>query len=282
MYPQTPGYDQLMFAYLQAWRQFLEQWAAMIPGPPLPIAPSVWPTGPFVPMGGQFMPPAAPFMPPMPPFMAKTPTAPAPPTPPGPPAPGDYTQQLFSCLKAWRQYLEQMAGATMGSAQASQASSGQPTADNRPADDSGKGSNPSWPQSQLDVPPENAGGSQLSDQANLLVDVPPTSEYRSEYRRPEGNPTDPFGQVPDTAQLLNPPDYAFGYRDLSSPATFPAGSVTYTAVPEVLRRASEAPAQPPVNSAFSAMMERVEPIASPEPTPKSLFSFGEAGQKPSP
>jgi hypothetical protein len=277
MFPPMPDYNQRMFAYLQAWRQFLEQWAAMMPGPPYPITPSVWPT---VPMGGQFMPPAAPFMPPMPPVMAPTPTASAPPKPPGPPAPADYTQQLFGYLQAWRQYLEQMTGATPGSPQASTAQ--QPAPPNRPADDSDKGSNPPWPPSQLDVQPESPGGSQLSDQANQLIEIPPTSEYRSEYSRPGVDPTNPFGQVPDTAQLLNPPDYAFGYIDRAAPATFPAGSVTYTATPEASRSASEAPVELPVNSPFSAIMERVEPIASPEAGPKSLFNLGEAGQTPSP
>ncbi|WP_237071999.1 hypothetical protein, partial [Mycobacterium avium] len=52
-------------------------------------------------------PPAAPFTPPA--------AAPAP-MPPAP-APADYTQQLFGYLQAWRQYLEQMAGASSGSAQ---------------------------------------------------------------------------------------------------------------------------------------------------------------------
>ena len=35
MYPYTPGYDVHIFAYLQAWRHFLEQGAAMMPGPPV-------------------------------------------------------------------------------------------------------------------------------------------------------------------------------------------------------------------------------------------------------
>ena len=111
MFPSTPDYNQHMFAYLHAWRQFLEQWAAMTAGFPFPTAPFAWPTVPFMPAGGQFMPPTAPFMPPMPPFAPPTPAAPAPPATLGPPAPADYTQQLFGYLQAWRQYLEQMADA---------------------------------------------------------------------------------------------------------------------------------------------------------------------------
>lgn len=272
MYPPMPGYDQQMFAYLQAWRQFLDQWAAMMPAPSFPMAPSMWPT---MPMAGQFMAPAAPFMPSMPPYMAPTPTAPGPPitaAPPGPPAPADYTQQLFSYLQAWRQYLEQMTGATPGSPQASQPSSGQqPTAKNPPANDSGNGSNPPWPPSQLNIRPDSPGGSQLSDQASELVDIPPMSEYRSEYRHPAVDPTNPFGPTPDTAQLRNPPDYAFGYRDYSSPGTLPAGAVVYTAAPDA-GSIPAAAAQLPVATPFSALMERVEPIASPQSAPKSLFS----------
>jgi hypothetical protein len=296
MFPLTPGYDRHMFAYLQAWRQFLEQWAAMVPMAPWPTAPWGCPAMPFMPAGGQFMPPTAPFMPPMPP----TPTAPAPPMPP---APADYTQQLFSYLQAWRQYLEQMTGAGSGSPQASAAQ--QPTAENRPTNDGGskpipssdvsKGSNPAWPPSQLDIQPESPGGSQVVSigfgQSPSLVDLPPTSEYRSEFRRPGFDQPSPFGHGPDEAQLLNPPDYAFGYRDRSNPETLPATVAVYPAEPEA-GHTSEAPAQLPVNSPFSAIMERVEPGASSQAAAQSLFSspgaqtasekLGEAGQTPSP
>ena len=39
MFPLTPDYNQQMFAYLQAWQQFLEQWAAMmaLPRPTCPL-----------------------------------------------------------------------------------------------------------------------------------------------------------------------------------------------------------------------------------------------------
>jgi hypothetical protein len=312
MFPPTTDYNQQLFAYLQTWRQLLEQWATMTAGLPFPTAPSVWPTAPA---GGQFMPPTAPFMPPMPPFMPPTPTAPAPPMPP---APADYTQQLFSYLQAWRQYLEQMTGARPGSPQASTAQ--QPAAENRPANDNGKaspprppsddtgsksiprsdvskGSNPPWPPPQLDIQPESPGGSQVVSgdfgQATPLLNLPPTSgEYVSEFRRVGFDQPSPFGHGLEETRLLNPPDYAFGYRDRPGAAPFPAGAVVYTAEPEASRYTSEAPAQLPVNSPFSGVMERVDLNALPQVEQRSLFSspgaqtaserLGEAGQKPSP
>jgi hypothetical protein len=264
MFPPTPDYNAQMFAVLQAWRQFLEQWAAMMPSPS-PTVPFLWPTVPFMPAGGQFMPPTAPLMSPMPPF---TPPMPAASAPPMPPAPADYTQQLFSYLQAWRQYLEQMTGAS-GSPQAPTAQ--QPSAGNRPADDSGTGSNPPSPPPQLDIQPQSPGGSQIG-QAPPLLDLPPTSgEYRSEFKRPGVDQPSPFGHGPDETQLLNPPDYAFGYRDRPSAGTFPVGTAVYPAEPEASSHTSEAAAQLPVASPFSAIMERVEPTASPQAAPISLF-----------
>jgi hypothetical protein len=258
MFPPTPDYNVQMSAYLQAWRQFLEQWAAMMPSP---IVPFPWPTVPFMPAGGQFMPPTAPFMPPMP--------ASAAPTTLGPPAPADYTQQLFGYLQAWRQYLEQMTGGSSGPPKAPTAQ--QQSGTNRPADDNGKSSNAPWPPRQVDVQPASPGAS--FDQAAPLVDLPPTSgEYRSEFRRPGFDPSKPFGYGPDETQLLNPPDYAFGYRDRGSEGTAPAATVVYTAGPGASSNPSEAAAQFPVNSPFSAIMERVDPAASPQAAPISLFS----------
>lgn len=81
-----PRFDPNLLAYLQAWRQYLEQLASSatlsIGVPTLPQ----WPA------------PAAP-----PPVMPPAFAAP----PPYPPAPAtDYTQQLLATLAAWRQYLE--------------------------------------------------------------------------------------------------------------------------------------------------------------------------------
>jgi hypothetical protein len=299
MFPPTTDYNQQLFAYLQTWRQLLEQWAAMTAGLPFPTAPSVWPTMPFMPGGGQFMPPAAPFMPPMPPFMPPTPTAAAPPMPP---APADYTQQLFSYLQAWRQYLQQMTGATPGPRPPSPPDGPTPPGDDTgsktiPTSDVSKGSNPPWPPPRLDMQPESPGGSQIvstgSGQATPLVDIRPTSgEYVSEFRRPGFGQPSPLGFRPEETQLLNPPEYAFGYRDRPSARTFPAGTVVYTAEPEASSYTSEAAAQLPAASPFSAVMDRVDLTALPQAAPKSLFSspgaqvasarIEEAGQTPSP
>jgi hypothetical protein len=268
MFPPTPNYNQQMFAYLQAWRQFLEQWAAMTAGLAFPITPSVWPTAPA---GGQFLPPTAPFMPP---FMPPTPPAPAPPTTLGPPAPADYTQQLFSYLQAWRQYLEQMTGPCAGSRPPRSPDGPNPPGDQTgsktiPRSDVNKGSNAPRPPEQIDIPPGSPGVS--FDRPPQLVDIPPASEYQSEFRRPGFDQPGPFDHGVEESQLLNPPDYAFGYRDRLRPETFPAGAVGHATESEA-SHTSEAPAQLPVNSPFSAVMARVEPSASPQSAPKSLFS----------
>lgn len=82
--PMTvPPFDpnQQMLAYLQFWRQLLEQWVAMATA---------------------FPPQAMPY--PMPGAPAASGTPPT-------PAPADYTQQLFGYLQSWRQNLEQAAAA---------------------------------------------------------------------------------------------------------------------------------------------------------------------------
>jgi hypothetical protein len=312
MFTPTTDYNQQLFAYLQTWQQLLEQWAALAAAIPFPTPPSAWPTVPFMPAGGQFMPP---FMPPMPPVVPPTPTAPAPPMPP---APADYTQQLFRYLQAWRQYLEQMAGAGSGPPQAP--TTQRPGAENRPADDNGKagppwppsddtgsktiprgdvskGSNPPWPPPQSDIQPQSPGGSQVvsSDfgRATPLLNLPPTSgEYVTELRRPGSDLPGTFGSGPEETQLLNPPDYAFGYRGRPSAGTLPAGAVVYAAEPGASPHTSEAAAQLPAASPFSAVMDRVDLNALPQVEQRSLFSspraqtaserLGEAGQKPSP
>jgi hypothetical protein len=257
MFPLTPDYSPQMFAYLQAWRQFLEQWAAMM-ALPRPPAPSMYPSAPF-------MPPTAPFMPPMPPFMAPTAAAPAPPPTAQPPAPGDYTQQLFGYLQAWREYLEQATGTCPGSPQAPTA---QPSGKSGTAD--GKASSPLGPPQQIDVPPVKPG---LSADGGELVEVPPTSgEFRSEFRLPGLNPPSPFGPGSDATQYLNPPDYAFGYRDRPSDVSNPASTVVYTAGTGAASETSEAGTTLPAASPFSAIIERVEHTATPLIPPKSLFS----------
>lgn len=91
----TPHHDANLLAYLQAWRQYLEQMAkaAVSPGLSIPAAPlPVPPPIPFAPPG----------LPPMPPSFGAPPAFPS-------PVPADYTQQLLATLQAWRQYLEQSA-----------------------------------------------------------------------------------------------------------------------------------------------------------------------------
>jgi FAD dependent oxidoreductase len=96
--PMTSPMDfQQLLAYMQIWRQLLEQTTNVVPGLPFPAFPT----------------PGAPLVPPV------VTSSPMPPTgafgpPPGlnamPPAPADYAQQLFGYLQAWRHYLEQSAG----------------------------------------------------------------------------------------------------------------------------------------------------------------------------
>jgi hypothetical protein len=92
MTPFPTDQAQQLLAYLQAWRQYLEQsLGVMTPSQPLPPAPWGMPAAP----------PAAPS-----PAAASVPVA----NPPIPPT-ADYTQQLLAYLQAWRQYLEQAMGA---------------------------------------------------------------------------------------------------------------------------------------------------------------------------
>jgi uncharacterized protein with NAD-binding domain and iron-sulfur cluster len=91
--PSPTDYAQQLLAYLQAWRQYLEQTkGVMTPSQPAPPAPG----------GTPATPPAAPFAPPPMPAAASMPMA----TPST-----DYTQQLLAYLQAWRHYLEQTMGA---------------------------------------------------------------------------------------------------------------------------------------------------------------------------
>jgi hypothetical protein len=90
--PST-DYAQQLLAYLQAWRQHLEQTVAAMT-PSQHVQPPAW--------GMSAAPPPAPFMPPPMPAAAWGSVA----TPPA-----DYTQQLLAYLQAWRQYLEQTTGA---------------------------------------------------------------------------------------------------------------------------------------------------------------------------
>jgi len=289
----TTDYNQQLLVYLQTWRDLLGQLTTMTSGLPFPTAP---PTMPAPPQGGQFMPALAPFMPPMPPM---PPTTAAPPTPP---APADYTQQLFSYLQAWRQYLEQMTGARPASPQASTAQppTAQPAnaSENDPANNSGE----ARPPRPADVPPEphnDTGGTK----SRRLVDLPPGSEGLSAHGEwplvdllpgSEGGsqvpPESRFNRGPEEPQVLRPPDYDFGIDRFRLRPDL-AGPAVRSARPGASRSTSEAPAQRLVGSPFQRAMGRVEPPASPQSAPRSLFSiagaqrvpasFGEASQAPS-
>jgi hypothetical protein len=107
----TPPLDSNLLAYLQAWRQYLEQMASSATmgfGTPAPVQ---WP--------GAAVPPPPP-MPPMPP-VPPAPPALAPPPVYSPAGPMDYTQQLLATLQAWRQYLEHNIPATPAPAPATAA-----------------------------------------------------------------------------------------------------------------------------------------------------------------
>jgi hypothetical protein len=238
------------------------------------------------------MPPASPFMPPAPPSAA---------VPPMPPAPADYTQQLFSYLQAWRQYLEQATGTRPESPQASTASGNHPANDGGkthssrppdvpipPDDDIGskgipegearQGSDPTWPPLVYSAP-DSYIGSQIVGTA-----FDPDSPF---------NPVSPFDHGRDEPLVLNPPDYDFGYQfdgpRLRRDTTGPTASSPRTAAP---RTTPQTPAQPRAGSPFLSAMDRADPTASPQVVPKSLFSapgaqtaperLGDAGQTPSP
>lgn len=259
MFMPTSDYTQQLFAYLQAWRQLLEQWTGMTAAPPFPTAPFAMPMVPFMPPGGQFMPPAVPFMPPGVPFM---PPPPAAPVAPAPPAPADYAQQLFSYLAAWRQYLEQAAGAAPVSPPAptpqptAESADGGGTAQNvrppdvpiPPADDTGskggptntarKETNPTWPPPLLDIRPGSEIGSQV-----ISIDLPGAAG--------------PFERGPETPQVLSPPEYDFGYRFDAPRRTTTVGPAAASIVP--VHMTPEAPTHLPITGTpFRSAIERAQ------------------------
>ena len=155
MFPSTPDYNQHMFAYLHAWRQFLEQWAAMTAGFPFPTAPFAWPTVPFMPAGGQFMPPTAPFMPPA--------LSPPPPAAPAPPAPGHPRRPTTpsNCSATFRHggnTLSRWPAHGIG-ARAAAGRGAPPRRRHRGRRGWHRGSNPPRSPPQVDIQPESPGGS---------------------------------------------------------------------------------------------------------------------------
>nr|WP_231986624.1 hypothetical protein [Mycobacterium sp. 852002-40037_SCH5390672] len=259
----TTDYNQQLLWYLQNWRRLLEQWAAMAAGSPFPTAPPMLPTAPA---GGQFMPPFMPFMPFMPP-MPPMPMGPiGPPTAAGtpvPPAPADYTQQLFSYLQAWRQYLEQATGASPAWPQAW--TPPPPTA--VPATDGGK-TGPNRPPNGP-IPPENPSwntGFPQSDDTKKSDPIPPKLINRPPFRS-------------DQTQLTE-----INFDPIATPFDRPgerfhmADPAVLTARPITSHPMSEATAHPEMGSAFLRTMHSVGPAASAQVEP----GFREHGETPSP
>ncbi len=100
----TPQFDPNLLAYLQAWRQYLEQLAGAATVPAVTVPGMAFPGLPTVPVPPSPM--APPALPPLP-TTVMPPTHPAsyPATAPATPSP-DYIQQLLDTLQAWRHYLE--------------------------------------------------------------------------------------------------------------------------------------------------------------------------------
>lgn len=271
----TTDYHQQLLWYLQTWRQLLEQWAAMAAGAPFLTASPMPPAPPM-----QFMPFIPPFAPPfglpVPPAAPVSPVPFGPPAPPAPqpPAPGDYAQQLFSYLQAWRQYLEQAASAGTPRTGSVEQSAVQQSAA-RPANDGGTTGRPDLP-----VPPTDPPGGISALQSDehkksdptpppKLVDRAPNHFHQSQLAAIDLEPAaSPFDDPGERFQMPDP--------------------VTLSARPEAAHRIVEAVPHPNVGSAFVSAMQRVGPVASPPAAPVSLFStpdvsasVREAGETPS-
>jgi hypothetical protein len=247
-----------------------------------------YPTAPFAMPSAPFTAPAMPTppsMPPMPPPSTASAT-------PRPPAPGDYAQQLFGYLQAWRQYLEQMAGAGPGSSPLDEG--GKPAnpqnGSDAPGDGAGgdtarsqsrEGSGPTLPPRLLDLPPTNVGGSQLTatdyGRTNPLApsgqtglsDLAPTDYYTSQISGLGFDPGGSFDQGAHEPQVLNPP--------VNELETFMPPPPPILIQSPVVQRPSGvvAPrilAQPSAGSSFQNAIDRLDPTSVQEVAPKSLFS----------
>ncbi|WP_238305715.1 MULTISPECIES: FAD-dependent oxidoreductase [Mycobacterium] len=275
-------FNQQLLNYLQTGRQLLEQWTAMTAGSGFPVAPPMPAAAPFVPYG--------PPMPSMPSSAAV------------PPAPADYSQQLFGYLQAWRQFLESATGAAPApTSVAWQPNAAPPTGapangpsptgapangpgvpgapghyrppdvpippadDNAskgaPPDDTAKGSGPTWPP-PVDLPPSSYSLSQISSTGSDLAAM----------RAALGDPSAPIAPGNDFGYQI---DRIHGPHEQSHPASL---------------HPTEAAARAEVGSPFRSAMNRVQPTASPQPAPRSLFTRPgaqrvrprEAGETPSP
>lgn len=182
-----PDYSQQLYAYLQAWRQFLEPLTAMAA------------------MAAGIM-PAAPGLPPYPTaYPAPPPSPPAAPVSPAQMPAADYTQQLFGYLQGWRQQLEQMTGT--GPAAPSDGNDAAPPG-RRPLPpdpaDAGRTS-----------PPDDGPGSLYPKQGTTSSVVPP--KYTAMRPANQGG-----SQVPGEAPVLSP---AFQRDSLRQPAVEARGPV---------------------------------------------------------
>ena len=274
----TNDYNQQLFDYLQTGRQLLEQWMAMTTGSGLSAAPF---TMPIAPAAAQFTAPAAPFMPPV---MPQSQAAVAPPMQP---AAGDYTQQLFGYLQAWRQYLEQVTGSA---AQPPSASTTQPATaggDAQPQpqrppnvtvpagnETGSKGnfpggaatdSGPTLPPRFMNRSPRSYSASQLTgtgyDPDNPVDSgYDPTGLFNSGY-----DPTTMFGREPNVPQVVRRARDETG-SELTGPIRPHAD--TGQAAPSGL---PGPPVKQVVATSFRAMMDRAEPAAATHSGPGSLF-----------
>lgn len=290
MFTPTPDFNQQLLNYLQTWRQFLDQWTAMAAASPFPNAPNGFP---MAPPAGQF---AAPFMPFMPnvPFMPPVPSAAA--TPQGPPAPADYTQQLFSYLQAWRQYLEQAAGTMPASTQ--------PPNTRQPSDVSGYDGGAASPQRPpvVPIPPAGETGSKGMPQggdgeSSASTWPPPVMRLAPEsYTVSQISGTGSelagtsVGRGLEASQLI-PPNDELSYQSdrIALPRErFQMGDPAVSSARPGASHAVSETAGAQVGSAFVRTMQSVEPTVLPQLEPRSLFSapgastrFTESGEGPS-
>ncbi|MGO9156961.1 NAD(P)-binding protein [Mycobacterium sp.] len=255
MFTPAMDYNQQLLAYLSAWQQFLQQWPATTAGLPFPTPPGVMPGAPAA---GQFMPPPAPFVPPTAPFMP-----PSAQVAPMPPAPGDYAQQLFSYLQAWRQYLEQMTGMRPGSPQPSPA---------QPPGERWKSSPPRPP----DAPPPPGGGSQTTpgNDASSETDPPPPvylapeRDYVSQYKTVDPDAAQPFDSGQVEPLVFQPPSDYF-----KTEISLPRGEPFAAGPTEISLHESQPLIEQAVNSAYGRKIEELAQSLSAE--------VKKAGERPS-
>jgi hypothetical protein len=207
-------YPQQLLAYLQAWRQYLEQTVgATTPSPPAP-----W--------GMLATPPAAPFVPPPMPAAASAPVA----TPPT-----DYTQQLLAYLQAWRQYLEQTMGTT-------------PPSTPPPAAPPPAAPPPSTPPPAAPPPRPTTSTSTSQTQEFVVPEHGYISQiaFKHDPRHPEGEPFSESGSLYHPSRSSFPSAPAGEYQPNSAYVTHSATSgAPVPAAPESLY---SGPAEPPASA----------------------------------